>query len=311
MPEENNNQNTKPPLPSEKSDETKPSGDPQLPQQLRNLRPPMPPKGQRGFMGAMLIIMLLLFGMMFYNDMVNPKRKISMTQFWTYVDNNQLTGELKVHPDSIEGRVANVPLAKDQPAAFYVDYRYETDQNFSEQLMVRLRKAGSKVEVVYPPASWWSTGMLQNLIFTVVLFGLLWFFLFRKIGTAGGAGFLGNFGRSRHRMMTKEQSKIKFSDVAGIDDAKDEVAEIVEFLKNPGRFSRLGGRVPRGVLLIGPPGCGKTMLAKAIAGEADVPFFSISGSDFVEMFVGVGASRVRDLFKQAKDPSPCIIFLDE
>jgi len=130
-------------------------------------------------------------------------------------------------------------------------------------------------------------------------------------GRGGGAGFLGNFGRSRHRVSTPDRTKVTFNDVAGIDEAKDEVAEIIEFLRNPRKFQRLGGRIPRGVLLVGEPGCGKTLLAKAIAGEADVPFFSISGSDFVEMFVGVGASRVRDLFKQAKDRSPCIVFLDE
>ena len=122
-----------------------------------------------------------------------------------------------------------------------------------------------------------------------------------------------SFGRSRHRLQSKDKDRVQitFNDVAGIEEAKEEVAEIIEFLKNPKKFQRLGGRIPRGVLLVGPPGCGKTLLAKAIAGEADVPFFSISGSDFVEMFVGVGASRVRDLFKQAKENSPCIIFLDE
>ncbi|MHC4283746.1 MAG: ATP-dependent zinc metalloprotease FtsH, partial [Planctomycetota bacterium] len=127
----------------------------------------------------------------------------------------------------------------------------------------------------------------------------------------GAGGMLMSFGRSKHRVQNKDRVKITFKDVAGVEEAKDEVAEIIEFLKNPKKFQRLGGRIPRGVLLIGPPGCGKTLLAKAIAGQADVPFFSISGSDFVEMFVGVGASRVRDLFKQAKDNSPCIIFLDE
>lgn len=122
---------------------------------------------------------------------------------------------------------------------------------------------------------------------------------------------LGNFGKSRHKTLTKEMTGVTFKDVAGIEEAREEVGEIIEFLRNPKKFTRLGGRIPRGVLLIGQPGCGKTLLAKAIAGEADVPFFSISGSDFVEMFVGVGASRVRDLFKQAKESSPCIIFLDE
>ncbi|MGE5611364.1 MAG: ATP-dependent zinc metalloprotease FtsH [Bacillota bacterium] len=160
----------------------------------------------------------------------------------------------------------------------------------------------------------------QNIIMTILvplipwllIFGFIWFFVFRQLrNSASGAGMLGNFGRSRHKITSKEHTNVTFDDVAGIEEAKDEVMEIVEFLKNPKKFQRLGGRIPRGVLLVGEPGTGKTLLAKAIAGEADAPFFSISGSDFVEMFVGVGASRVRDLFKQAKDNSPCIIFLDE
>jgi len=122
---------------------------------------------------------------------------------------------------------------------------------------------------------------------------------------------LGSFGRSKHRVFMKEQTGVTFDNVAGVNEAKEEVGELIQFLRSPKKFTRLGGRIPRGVLLVGPPGTGKTLLAKAIAGEADVPFFSISGSDFVEMFVGVGASRVRDLFKQAKESSPCIIFLDE
>jgi cell division protease FtsH len=141
---------------------------------------------------------------------------------------------------------------------------------------------------------------------------LVFWFVSRGLRSASvGGGMLGSFGKSRHRMMNKEMTGVTFSDVAGIDEAKEEVGEIIEFLKNPKKFTKLGGRIPRGVLLVGEPGCGKTLLAKAIAGEADVPFFSISGSDFVEMFVGVGASRVRDLFKQAKESAPCIIFLDE
>ncbi|NBX25635.1 MAG: ATP-dependent zinc metalloprotease FtsH [Planctomycetes bacterium] len=155
--------------------------------------------------------------------------------------------------------------------------------------------------------------VLLTILPTLIILGVLWILLSRSMRGAGGGpgGMLGGFGRSRHRVSTKETVQTTFADVAGIDEAKEEVTEIVEFLKNPKRFQKLGGRIPRGVLLEGPPGCGKTLLAKAIAGEADVPFFSISGSDFVEMFVGVGASRVRDLFKQAKDNSPCIIFLDE
>ena len=154
--------------------------------------------------------------------------------------------------------------------------------------------------------------VLVSLVPWLLILGFLWFFVFRPMRNAAGpGGMLGNFGRSKHRMLNKEITNQTFDDVAGVEEAKDEVEEIVEFLRNPKKFQRLGGRIPRGVLLVGPPGTGKTLLAKAIAGEADVPFFSISGSDFVEMFVGVGASRVRDLFKQAKDNSPCIIFLDE
>ena len=161
-----------------------------------------------------------------------------------------------------------------------------------------------------------SSNILFHLLISwgpIILIGLLIYFIFFRAmrSAGGGAGMLGNFGRSKHRVMNKEHSTTMLDDVAGIDEAKEEVTEIIEFLKNPKKFQRLGGRVPRGVLLIGHPGCGKTLLAKAVAGEAEVPFFSISGSDFVEMFVGVGASRVRDLFKQAKDSAPCIIFLDE
>ena len=141
---------------------------------------------------------------------------------------------------------------------------------------------------------------------------VFYFFIIRQMRNPGGGGGILSFGRSRALLYTKEnRTNVTFDDVAGVEEAKDEVGEIIEFLKNPQRFQRLGGRIPRGILLAGPPGTGKTLLAKAIAGEAEVPFFSISGSDFVEMFVGVGASRVRDLFRQAKENSPCIIFLDE
>jgi len=247
---------------------------------------------------------------------LDGERKISMTEFWTYVDNGQLTGELNVESSRIRGQVAEEALTKkDQASKFYVDYDYRADEGFPAELEKRLdagaKQTGHRPQIFYPQEGWWS-GVLPHLLLMVGVFVLIWFFLFRRLGAAGGAGgILGNFGRSRHRLATKEQSKVTFEDVAGIEEAKVEVSEIVEFLRDPKKFSRLGGRVPRGVLLVGLPGCGKTLLARAIAGEAEVPFFSISGSDFVEMFVGVGASRVRDLFKQAKDSSPCIIFLDE
>jgi cell division protease FtsH len=172
--------------------------------------------------------------------------------------------------------------------------------------------ARGKATLDFQPTSNFLYIFFTNFFPYILLFVLVWFFFLRQIRSAGGGiGMLGNFGRSRHRLLSKEHTNVTFNDVAGIEEAKEELSEIVEFLKNPKRFQRLGGRIPRGVLLVGDPGVGKTLLAKAIAGEADVPFFSISGSDFVEMFVGVGASRVRDLFKTAKESSPCIIFLDE
>ncbi len=157
-------------------------------------------------------------------------------------------------------------------------------------------------------------GLLMQIFinwFPILLLIAVWIFFMRQMQGGGGRGGPMSFGRSRARMMGEDQVKVTFADVAGIDEAKEEVSELVDFLKDPTKFQRLGGRIPHGALLVGPPGSGKTLLAKAVAGEAKVPFFSISGSDFVEMFVGVGASRVRDMFEQAKRHAPCIIFIDE
>ena len=145
----------------------------------------------------------------------------------------------------------------------------------------------------------------------LLIIGVFMLFMRQMQGGAGGRGGPMSFGKSKARLLSEDQIKTTFADVAGVDEAKEDVQELVEFLRDPGRFQRLGGRIPRGILMVGQPGTGKTLLAKAIAGEAKVPFFSISGSDFVEMFVGVGASRVRDMFDQAKKQSPCIIFIDE
>jgi cell division protease FtsH len=164
-----------------------------------------------------------------------------------------------------------------------------------------------KVEERTDPLQWfWSWGFLF-----LILFGF-WFLMRRMTGTAGPGGQIFNIGKSRAALFDAENKvKITFKDVAGLEEAKEEVKEIVDFLKDPGKFTKLGGKIPKGALLVGPPGTGKTLLAKAVAGEAEVPFFSLSGSDFVEMFVGVGAARVRDLFKQAKEKAPCIVFIDE
>src|SRR6476660_2360427 len=171
-----------------------------------------------------------------------------------------------------------------------------------------LREKGVQIEAKPPDESPWYITFLVTWGPFVLFLGL-WFFLMRQMQIGGNKAL--SFGKSRARMLTEERKKVTFSDVAGIDEAKDEVQETVEFLKDPRKFQKLGGRIPKGVLVVGPPGTGKTLLAKAIAGEAGVPFFSISGSDFVEMFVGVGASRVRDMFEQAKKHAPCIIFIDE
>jgi cell division protease FtsH len=177
-------------------------------------------------------------------------------------------------------------------------------------LIEKLRKAG--VQVAGKPEdgpSIWMVLLYQSLPF--LLFLGIAFFVLRQMQKGGGAGGAMGFGKSRAKMLTQKEGKVTFADVAGIDEAREELEEIVEFLKDPTKFARLGGKIPKGALLVGSPGTGKTLLARAIAGEAGVPFFTISGSDFVEMFVGVGASRVRDMFEQAKKSAPCIVFIDE
>jgi cell division protease FtsH len=171
-----------------------------------------------------------------------------------------------------------------------------------------LRQKGVVISAKPPSENPWYMSVLVSWFPMIVLIGV-WIFFMRQMQAGGGKAL--SFGKSRARLMSDQSERVTFEDVAGIDEAKEELVEIVEFLRDPKKFTRLGGRIPKGVLLVGPPGCGKTLLARAIAGEAGVPFFSISGSDFVEMFVGVGASRVRDLFVQGKKNAPCIIFIDE
>ncbi len=184
-------------------------------------------------------------------------------------------------------------------------------RTFNEQ-MLKLKEEGSDIDPILKTEQDW-VGPILNWLLPIAVLVAIWLFLMRRMGAAGGAGAqIFNIGKSRAALFDKNSKvNINFKDVAGLKEAKQEVMEVVDFLKNPKKYTALGGKIPKGVLLVGPPGTGKTLLAKAVAGEAEVPFFSISGSDFVEMFVGVGASRVRDLFKQAREKAPCIVFIDE
>src|SRR4051794_40393629 len=174
---------------------------------------------------------------------------------------------------------------------------------------VNLMKLQQSKLFLEQPSQTLLTSIAAQVIPFVIIIGLLYFLFVRQLRQAGRGAL--SFGKSRAKLLTRDRDKLTFADVAGCDEAKEEVSEVVEFLKDPKKFTKMGGRIPKGILMVGPPGTGKTLLAKAVAGEADVPFFSISGSDFVEMFVGVGASRVRDMFEQGRKSAPCLIFIDE
>ena len=233
---------------------------------------------------------------------------------------NKYRGEVTVRPDSLQHYVADFPGGKVPSSAphftFTVSDKFDAEAQF-KTIQDSLEVQGKdvlKVRVTTEENYW--GGILEWLMFPLLLIAM-YFLMFRGIGrggNGGGGGGIGNpfnVGKSTGKLADKNQMKVTFKDVAGLYGAKEEVMEIVDFLKNPSKYTALGGKIPKGALLVGPPGTGKTLLAKAVAGEANVPFFSISGSDFVEMFVGVGASRVRDLFRQAKEKAPCIVFIDE
>ena len=205
------------------------------------------------------------------------------------------------------GSVSNVTIQGDNISGMSAQGPFKTYAPKDSEMIGLLRSKGVKISVKPQEDSSWFQ-VLLSWVPMLLLIGV-WIFFMRQMQAGGGKAL--SFGKSRARLMTDSQEKVTFEDVAGIEEAKEELQEIVEFLRDPKKFTRLGGRIPKGVLLVGSPGTGKTLLARAIAGEADVPFFSISGSDFVEMFVGVGASRVRDLFVQGKKNAPCIIFIDE
>ena len=205
------------------------------------------------------------------------------------------------------GSVSNVTIQGDNISGMSAQGPFKTYAPKDSEMIGLLRSKGVKISVKPQEDSSWFQ-VLLSWVPMLLLIGV-WIFFMRQMQAGGGKAM--SFGKSRAKLMTDSQEKVTFEDVAGIEEAKEELEEIVEFLRDPKKFTRLGGRIPKGVLLVGSPGTGKTLLARAIAGEADVPFFSISGSEFVEMFVGVGASRVRDLFMQGKKNAPCIIFIDE
>jgi len=264
--------------------------------------------GGRGVLSAAVVLLVVLMALVLTQAMFSQGQTVNTWQEFQNLYASDPNMTVEVRDTAIHGITDRLPGQEGKP----VTVVFRTGGGKQDFYLDQVNKlTGGKFKQI--PTSDWQKLLISLLPFVIII-ALIWLFISRMLRSAAGGGpggMLGSFGKSKHRMFTKENTGVTFADVAGIDEAKDEVTEIIEFLKNPKRFMKLGGRIPRGVLLIGEPGCGKTLLAKAIAGEADVPFFSISGSDFVEMFVGVGASRVRDLFKQAKESAPCIIFLDE
>ncbi len=241
---------------------------------------------------AISLVMVVLFNL--FNQPQTPSSKLSYSDFMQKVNAGDVVS-VKIQGHKITGVTTG--------GGKFLTYAPE-DPSLVGSLMQK------KVEVMAEPeedSPWYMTLLVSW--FPMLLLVGVWIFFMRQMQNGGGRAM--NFGRSRARMITQEQTRVTFEDVAGVDEAKEELTEVVQFLSDPKKFTRLGGRIPKGVLLVGSPGTGKTLLARAVAGEAGVPFFSISGSEFVEMFVGVGAARVRELFTQAREKAPCIIFIDE
>ncbi len=291
------------------------------------------PKGRKpvrvtfNFSWLYLLLILGIGWLLFNNQQSVEPQKIEWQQVQTMAASgdieeivfvrNDIRGEIKVRPERLAKYADQFPggnVPRRSPHFYFlVSARFDPEENFArlnENLPV-----GEQIKVVIQNADHtWAE--LAQWIFPTLLLILFWVWMFRSMnrgagGAGGGMGNPFNVGKSTGKLAEKGDVKVTFKDVAGLYGAKEEVMEIVDFLKNPKKYTALGGKIPKGALLVGPPGTGKTLLAKAVAGEANVPFFSISGSDFVEMFVGVGASRVRDLFRQAKEKAPCIVFIDE
>jgi cell division protease FtsH len=260
-------------------------------------RPSPPSKKTHFTVWYIIVAFLLIFLLQNYLASQNVN-EISYSEFKNLVRENKVE-DLVITPENIKGKI------KGTEGTDATDKSFQTVRVEDSELIKELDKKG--IEYKGKRENKWVSGILAWVI-PIIFFFLIWRLLFARMGPEAGAL---SFGKSRAKIFAQKENKVTFKDVAGIDEAKEELQEVIEFLKNPGKFQKLGGKIPKGVLLVGAPGTGKTLLARAVAGEANVPFFSISGSDFVEMFVGVGAARVRDLFGQAQQRAPCIIFIDE
>lgn len=294
-------------------------------QKKNNLIPNKPPRS--GYQFWLISLLIVVVGAVIYFSRSNAAVETTRKKFETmlvegdirevFLVNREIV-EITLTPEALKKSNYNTLLVEQRSplpidAGPHFKFRVSSPEVFEQHFQEAQASLPEEERIDYIPVSRSDYGsMLFNWgILFLMLFGL-WFLMRRMTGGAGPGGQIFNIGKSRAALFDAENRvKITFNDVAGLDEAKEEVMEVVEFLKNPSKFTNLGGKIPKGVLLVGPPGTGKTLLAKAVAGEAGVPFFTLSGSDFVEMFVGVGAARVRDLFKQAKEKAPCIVFIDE
>ena len=253
------------------------------------------------------IIALIPLVWKFHSQVETKYRSPTFVEFMNLVTNNLIVkGTINYNPQSEFLREVTGKYLEKKPSGETVEVPFKSTYRLLEEEERILLKTG-KFDVNQPNTL--LLGVVYSLLPFILFGALVWFFLIRQLKMAGKGAL--SFGKSKARMLSKEKNRTTFKDVAGVDEAKEEVSELVEFLKDPKKFQKLGGRIPKGILMVGAPGTGKTLLAKAIAGEADAAFFSISGSDFVEMFVGVGASRVRDMFEQARKNTPCLVFIDE
>jgi len=282
------------------------------------------PKYNPWMLYAGLIFILFAISLTTGSGGFGDGKTIGLSKFYEYLDNSQvekvvfnnssaqvfLNESVKSNPEHQKNNKPNFLSSMSSGPDYVVEI---ANKDLLEERLVQAKSEGKLKEFSNEKESNWG-GILFSLL-PIILIPVVWIFMMRRMGggaSGGGGGQIFSIGKSRARLFDeKSDTRITFNDVAGLEGAKEEIQEIVEFLKNPEKYTSIGGKIPKGALLVGPPGTGKTLLAKAVAGEAQVPFFSLSGSDFVEMFVGVGASRVRDLFKQAKDKSPAIIFIDE